>query len=120
MLLFYCCSQANLIIVLFNLWRLKKIDIEFMRVLQLRVNVIPIIAKADTMTTGELLDFKKQGNPDFSLFNVFQILNTLIEEKIQIYQLPEGKDIQEQKDPFQLFPPYAVIGSKNFVCVICI
>jgi septin family protein len=30
-----------------------------MKKLQERVNVIPIIAKADTMTTSELLEFKK-------------------------------------------------------------
>ena len=37
---------------------LKQIDIEFMRRLHTRVNLIPIIAKADTMTDEEIADFK--------------------------------------------------------------
>ncbi len=38
--------------------RLKPIDIEFMRQLHTRVNLIPIIAKADTLTDEEVADFK--------------------------------------------------------------
>lgn len=37
---------------------LKQIDIEFMRRLHTRVNLIPIIAKADTLTDEEITDFK--------------------------------------------------------------
>jgi hypothetical protein len=37
---------------------LKQIDIEFMRQLHDKVNLIPIIAKADTMTDDELHEFK--------------------------------------------------------------
>ena len=38
--------------------RLKPIDIEFMRQLHTKVNLIPIIAKADTLTDEEVADFK--------------------------------------------------------------
>jgi septin 7 len=38
--------------------RLKQIDIEFMRRLHTKVNLIPVIAKADTMTDEEITDFK--------------------------------------------------------------
>lgn len=44
--------------VLTLLFSLKQIDIEFMRRLHTRVNLIPIIAKADTMTDEEIADFK--------------------------------------------------------------
>ena len=37
---------------------LKQIDIEFMRRLHTRVNLIPVIAKADTLTDEEIVDFK--------------------------------------------------------------
>ena len=37
---------------------LRPIDIEFMRQLHTKVNLIPIIAKADTLTDEEVADFK--------------------------------------------------------------
>ena len=37
---------------------LKPIDIEFMRRLHTKVNLIPIIAKADTLTDEEIANFK--------------------------------------------------------------
>ena len=38
--------------------RLKQIDIEFMRRLHTRVNLIPVLAKADTMTDEEVAEYK--------------------------------------------------------------
>lgn len=38
--------------------RLKQIDIEFMRQLHTKVNLIPVIAKADTLTDEEVAEFK--------------------------------------------------------------
>jgi septin family protein len=38
---------------------LKQLDIAFMQALQERVNLIPIIAKADTLTPTELVRFKQ-------------------------------------------------------------
>ena len=38
--------------------RLKHIDVEFMRRLHKKVNIVPIIAKSDTMTTKEKEEFK--------------------------------------------------------------
>ena len=40
------------------LYSLKPIDIEFMRQLHTKVNLIPIIAKADTLTDEEVAEFK--------------------------------------------------------------
>lgn len=39
---------------------LKQIDIEFMRRLHQKVNLIPIIAKADTLTDDEIANFKRR------------------------------------------------------------
>jgi len=41
------------------LYRLKPLDIEVMKQLHHKVNIIPLIAKADTMTADECRDFKK-------------------------------------------------------------
>jgi septin family protein len=40
--------------------RLREIDIELMRRLSPRVNVIPVIGKADSLTPSELKTFKKR------------------------------------------------------------
>lgn len=45
---------------------LKPLDVEFMQRLSDKVNIIPIIAKADTMTPEECAQFKKQAS---SIFN---------------------------------------------------
>ena len=39
-------------------YRLKPIDVEVMRQLHTKVNLIPIIAKADTLTDEEVAEFK--------------------------------------------------------------
>ena len=50
--------------------RLKPIDIEFMRKLHTKVNLIPVIAKADTLTDEEVTTFKQRVRtiPSSSLF----------------------------------------------------
>ena len=39
---------------------LKPLDVEFMKRLHDKVNIVPVIAKADTMTPEEIIRFKKQ------------------------------------------------------------
>lgn len=39
---------------------LREIDIELMKRLSPRINVIPVIGKSDTLTPSELADFKKR------------------------------------------------------------
>jgi septin family protein len=41
-------------------YRLREMDIELMRRLSPRVNVIPVIGKADSLTQSELKGFKKR------------------------------------------------------------
>jgi len=45
--------------------RLKQLDIEFMRRLHTKVNLIPIIAKADTLTDEEVTEFKERVSLDY-------------------------------------------------------
>jgi len=48
---------------------LKALDIEFMKKLNDKVNIIPVLAKADTMTPEECSHFKKQVS--FFIFRFF-------------------------------------------------
>uniref|UniRef100_A0A8C2WFL1 Septin n=1 Tax=Cyclopterus lumpus TaxID=8103 RepID=A0A8C2WFL1_CYCLU len=64
---------------------LKPLDIEFMKRLHEKVNVIPLIAKADTLTPEECHQFKKQ------------IMCEIQEHKIKIYEFPETDDEEENR-----------------------
>ncbi|KAJ7196725.1 Septin-domain-containing protein, partial [Mycena haematopus] len=87
--------------------RLKQIDIEFMRRLHHRVNLIPVIAKADTMSEEEILDFKAR------------ILSDLEFNGISIFQAPIYEDEDEESileaEEIARAIPFAVVGSNNFV-----
>ena len=50
---------------------LKPLDIEFMKRLHDKVNVIPILAKADTMTPDECTHFKKQVHTPHWIFLLY-------------------------------------------------
>ncbi|XP_018009991.1 septin-7 isoform X3 [Hyalella azteca] len=75
---------------------LKSLDIEFMRRLHDKVNIIPVIAKADTLTPEECQHFKKQ------------IINEIHQHKIKIYEFPE-EDGDNNKLKQRV--PFAVVGS---------
>lgn len=85
---------------------LKPLDIEFMQRLHDKVNIIPVIAKADTLTPEEIQQFKKQ------------ILNEIAQHKIKIYDFPEPlEDEEEAKALRQLRTrvPYAVVGANAII-----
>jgi septin 7 len=84
---------------------LKALDIEVMKSLHNKVNIIPLIAKADTMTPEECRDFKKT------------ILNEITQHKINIYEFPSCADEEENKMIKKLREriPFAVIGSNTIV-----
>ncbi|UYV67697.1 SEPT7 [Cordylochernes scorpioides] len=71
---------------------MKPLDIEFMKKLHDKVNIIPVIAKADTLTPEECASFKET------------ILNELAENQIKIYEFPESPDEDENKHLKQLKP----------------
>lgn len=74
-----------------------------------KVNIVPVIAKADTMTPEECAQFKKQ------------ILNEIARHKIKIYEFPDcdEKDGGGQEDEAEIKllkqmrskVPFAVVGA---------
>nr|QQY02497.1 septin-5 [Cryptocotyle lingua] len=87
---------------------LRQVDVEFMRRLQYKVNIVPIIAKADALTSAELRAFKERIMADFDRY------------KINIYRLPECDSDEEEEikrldKEIKSVLPFAVIGSN---CVI--
>ncbi|RLW11729.1 hypothetical protein DV515_00001777 [Chloebia gouldiae] len=84
---------------------LKPLDIEFMKRLHEKVNIIPLIAKADTLTPEECQQFKKQ------------IMKEIQEHKIKIYEFPETDDEEENKIVKKIKDrlPLAVVGSNTII-----
>lgn len=84
---------------------LKPLDVEFMKRLHEKVNIIPLIAKADTLTPDECREFKKT------------ILNEIAQHKIRIYEFPDCDDEEEMKIQKKLRDrvPFAVIGSNRVI-----
>ncbi|CAF1292266.1 unnamed protein product, partial [Didymodactylos carnosus] len=80
---------------------LQPLDIEFMKRLHDRVNIIPVIAKADTLTSDELRIFKKS------------ILQDIHNEKVKLYEFPDCDDDEENKltKTYKEKVPFAVVGS---------
>ena len=104
------------------LCRLKPIDIEIMKRLGTRVNLIPIIAKADTLTQADLAGFKQRVRlVRLSIFesNAFMQIRAAIEAQgIRIYQPPiEEDDAQGAEHARALAEamPFSVIGSTEDV-----
>ncbi|KGK40108.1 hypothetical protein JL09_g716 [Pichia kudriavzevii] len=83
---------------------LKPLDIETMKKLGTRVNLIPIISKADTLTPNEMLEFKKR-------------IREIIEvQGIRIYSPPMELDDQAASEHAkQLIEsmPFSIIGSEE-------
>ncbi|CAI8016184.1 Septin-7 [Geodia barretti] len=85
---------------------LKQVDIEFMKELCEKVNVIPVIAKADTLTPEECSRFKKT------------IMNEIHENGIKIYQFPDSEGDEEEAAANKKLRdaiPFAVVGSNTVV-----
>ncbi|ORY90944.1 putative cell division control protein CDC3 [Leucosporidium creatinivorum] len=86
---------------------LKPVDVEFMRRLHTKVNLIPVIAKADTMTDDEVLQFKAR------------ILSDIAHHRIEIYQAPrydqeDEETIAENEEIIRKIP-FAIVGSDSVV-----
>jgi len=82
--------------------RLKGIDLAFMRRLHKKVNIVPIIAKSDTMTTKEKEEFK------------LQVRESLQREGIEAFSFDQAVlRSMEQQDKQEYKLPWAVIGSTD-------
>lgn len=88
---------------------LKPLDIEFMKQLHDKVNIIPVLAKADTMTPEEITAFKQT------------IMNQIAGAKIKIYEFPDVSDGEEndKKENRRMKErvPFAVVGSNMIIDV---
>lgn len=91
---------------------LKPLDVEFMKKLHDKVNVIPVIAKADTMTPDEVNHFKRQ------------IMNQIVQAKIRIYEFPDeealasnggGNGNHDDNRKIKERIPFAVVGSNCMI-----
>lgn len=81
---------------------LKAVDAEFIKRLSERSNVIPIIAKADSMTAAERQKFKTQLTNDFN------------RQGINVYSFADYSDAELSANGFQIrkdMQPLSVIGS---------
>lgn len=87
---------------------LKPLDIEFMKKLHQKVNIVPVIAKSDVLTKKEINRLK------------LRILEEIKENGIKIYPLPdcdsdEDEDYKEQVRQLKEAVPFAVCGSTTLL-----
>lgn len=107
-----------------------------MKKLDTKVNIIPIIAKADTISKTELQKFKVRMAFSLKLFSftlcifvttilfiiifVFQskIISELQNNGIHIYQFPtDDESVADINSTMNTHAPFAVVGSTDFVRV---
>jgi len=87
---------------------LRELDIELMRQLSPRVNVIPVVGRSDSLTPAELKAFKKRVMEDIAHYD------------IPIYNFPydvEEDDEETIQDNMELrsLLPFAIVGSEEEV-----
>ncbi|KFO36074.1 Septin-10 [Fukomys damarensis] len=85
---------------------LKTLDLLTMKNLDSKVNIIPVIAKADTISKAELQKFK------------VKLMSELINNGVQIYQFPtDDETIAKISAAMNEHLPFAVVGSMDEVKV---
>uniref|UniRef100_A0A3Q3VV12 Septin n=1 Tax=Mola mola TaxID=94237 RepID=A0A3Q3VV12_MOLML len=85
---------------------LKSLDLVTMKKLDSKVNIIPVIAKADTVSKSELDKLK------------IKIMSELVSNGVQIYQFPtEDEAVAEINSSMNAHLPFAVVGSEEDVKV---
>eukprot|EP00062_Callorhinchus_milii_P011567 gi/632957669/ref/XP_007894613.1/ PREDICTED: septin-4 isoform X2 [Callorhinchus milii] len=87
---------------------LRPMDVEFMRAVHDKVNIVPILAKADTLTPAEVRKMKPKIRQEIESFG------------IKIYQFPdcdsdEDEEFKQQDKELKESIPFAVIGSNTVV-----
>ncbi|XP_033028138.1 septin-5-like isoform X1 [Lacerta agilis] len=87
---------------------LRPLDVEFMKALHQRVNIVPVLAKADTLMPSEVERMKNKIRDEIDQFG------------IRIYQFPEcdsdeDEDFKLQDQALKESIPFAVIGSNTVV-----
>ncbi|CAJ0554523.1 Ff.00g130360.m01.CDS01 [Fusarium sp. VM40] len=87
---------------------LRELDIELMKRLAPRINVIPVIGHADTFTPAELAESKKL------------IMEDIKHYRIPVYNFPydieeDDEETIEENAELRGMMPFAIIGSEDFV-----
>ncbi|KAG9332169.1 hypothetical protein JZ751_015705 [Albula glossodonta] len=87
---------------------LRPLDVEFMKALHEKVNIVPVLAKADTLTPSEVKKKK------------LKIREEIEQYGIKIYQFPdcdsdEDEEFKQQDQELKESIPFAVIGSNTVV-----
>lgn len=83
---------------------LKQLDIMIMKKLDKHVNIIPVIAKSDTIAKNELTKFKQN------------IMKDIKAHQINIYQFPiDDETVVELNTSMNAHLPFAVVGSSDMV-----
>ncbi|KAK2840973.1 hypothetical protein Q7C36_012552 [Tachysurus vachellii] len=87
---------------------LRPVDVEFMKALHEKVNIIPLIAKADCLTPSEIKKLKDRVRDEIERFG------------IKVYQFPEcdsdeDEEFKQMDKELKECTPFAVIGSNTVV-----
>lgn len=87
---------------------LRQMDLELMKRLHRKVNIVLVIAKADCLTTSEIARLKQN------------ILNDIRDNDIQMYEFPEcgsdeDEEFKEQDRELKASIPFAVVGSNTIL-----
>lgn len=90
------------------LFSLRQMDLELMRRLHKKVNIVVVIGKADSLTTTEIRKLKQNIQQDLEANN------------IQLYQFPdcdsdEDEDFKQQDRELKASIPFAVVGSNVII-----
>ncbi|CAH3198284.1 unnamed protein product, partial [Porites evermanni] len=81
---------------------LKSLDLVCMKKLDKKVNIVPIIAKADTIAKSELKQFKDK------------IMDELASNGVEIYRFPvDDETVAEMNSKMNEEIPFAVVGSRE-------
>ena len=103
---------------------LKPLDIEVMKRLGTRVNLIPVIAKADTLTQTDLVVFKQRVGGIMPSFGyvltgcIMQIREVITAQGIRIYQPPVDREDEASAEHARILAdamPFSIIGSTEDV-----
>jgi len=83
---------------------LKPIDVKFMKMLHEKVNIVPVIGKADSLTKNEIAKLKKR------------IMDEIQKHGIRLYDFPdcdqdEDEDFRNLTKQLKSTIPFAVVGS---------
>ncbi|TRY55242.1 hypothetical protein DNTS_014556 [Danionella cerebrum] len=87
---------------------LRPVDVEVMKALQDKVNIVPLISKADCLTPAEMRRMKDRVREEIEKFS------------IKVYQFPdcdsdEDEGFKQQDRELKESTPFAVIGSNTIV-----